>query len=203
MPKLITFDGPSASGKFTNSVKLCEYLGIERVNDTAFTVMKHMIESNLLVKNPVLRPLLWLGIVKLSHTFDWQKRDIFTLGGFWQHIIDYFAWHDISDNRDVLMDAFDTIMLSDGDSYPICSFYLDISTHNAQSRFIKRETQHRELRVEAVDLSESPDHKERDSALKGVANWLSERYPFFHVIDASRSEDAVFDEIVSLTEAAL
>ena len=203
MHKLITFDGISGSGKFTNSVKLCDHLGIERVNDTAFTVMKHMIESNLFFNDPILRPVLWFGIVKLSHKLDWQKREIFTLGGFWQHIIECFAWTDISDNRDALMDAFDTIILTNAeDIYPICSFYLNVNTRETRIRVIKRDNPNAgDIQIDEV--RELGGDKEQDKRFREVANWLSDRYPFFHIIDASQPEDKVFDEIVRLTEAAL
>ena len=208
MHKLITFDGPSASGKFTNSVKLCDYLGLERVNDSLFSVMRHMLDLGI-YSDSLLRPIIWLGIVRVSYAFDWKKREIFTLGGFWQYMIDFFVRRDISDDdRDVLMDAFDTIILTNAEGiYPICSFYLDISTYETKTRFIKREARlaktqgSEDIRIEG--LSESPQNREQDSAFRETANWLSNRYPFFHVIDASQSEDAVFEDIVRLAETAL
>ena len=106
------------------------------------------------------------------------------------------------------MDAFDTIILVNAeDIYPICSFYLDVNTYETKIRFIKREVQlggsqgPADIQIEGV--SESPGDKEQDKVLREIANWLSDRYPFFHIIDASQSEDKVFDEIVRLTEAAL
>ncbi len=208
MYKLITFDGPSASGKFTNSVKLCDYLGIERVNDSLFTVMRHMLDLGI-YSDSLLRPMIWLNMVRLSYAFDWKKREVFTLGGFWQYIINFFAWGDISDDdRDVLMDAFDTIILTNAeDIYPICSFYLDVSTYETKTRFIKREARLGKLQgledIQIKGLKESPQNRKQDESFREIANWLSGRYPFFHVIDASQSEDEVFDEIVRLTEAAL
>lgn len=207
MYKLITFDGPSTSGKFTNSVKLCECLGIERLNDSFYTVMKHILGLN--IYDSVSRLMIWLNIVRLSYAFDWKKREVFTLGGFWQYVIEFFAWNDISDDdRDALMDAFDTIILVNAeDIYPICSFYLDVNTYETKIRFIKREVQLSGLQgpadIQIEGVSESPGDKERDKVLREIANWLSDRYPFFHIIDASQSEDKVFDEIVRLTEAAL
>ena len=208
MYKLITFDGPSASGKFTQSCRLCKHLQIEQLNDSLFSVMRHMTDLGI-YSDSLLRPIIWLSIVRLSYAFDWKKREIFTLGGFWQYIIDFFAWGDISNNnRNVLMDAFDTIIQTNAeDIYPTCSFYLDVSTYETKTRFIKREarlakTQGLEdIRIDG--LSESPKNREQDRVLREAAYWLSGRYPFFHVIDAARSEDEVFNEIVRLTEAAL
>ena len=208
MHKLITFDGPSASGKFTNSAKLCDYLGIERLNDTLFSVMRHMLDLGIYT-DPLLRPIIWLNIVRLAYTFDWKKREVFTLGGFGQYIFDFFVLRDISDNdRDTLMDAFDTIIQTDAENiYPTCSFYLDVSTYETKTRFIKREARLAKLQgledIQIEGLKESPQNRKQDDRFREIANWLSDRYPFFHVINASRSEDEIFDEIVRLTEAVL
>ena len=206
MPKLITFDGPSASGKFTQSVKLCEHLGIERVNDTMFTLLNNQLNLEI-YQDPMLRPVLWTAIVRFSYAFDWQKRDVFTLGGFWKYIIDFLSWHDDID-FDVIMDALDTILLEKADDiYPICSFYLHVSDYQTKVRFIQREAKLNNLKgTENIDisgLSPSDSNVEQDEMFTRVSNFLSDRYPFFHIIDGGRSEDEVFDNILRLTEAAL
>ena len=204
MPKLITFDGPSASGKFTQSVKLCEHLGVERVNDSMFTLLKNQLDLSI-YSDPMLRPILWASIVRFSYAFDWQKRGIFTLGGFWQYIIDFLSWTDGIDFN-VILDALDTIILEQAsDVYPVCSFYLNVSDYETKVRFLGREAKLEKLEgdVEITGLSASDSNKKRDEILTRVSNFLSDRYPFFHVIDGSRSEDEVFDEIVRLAEAVL
>ena len=74
MYKLITFDGLSASGKFTNNVKLCEYLGIERLADSFFTLAKHVTGMNI-YEDLCLRLMCWLNIVTFAYRFDWKQRE--------------------------------------------------------------------------------------------------------------------------------
>ena len=82
------------------------------------------------------------------------------------------------------MDAFDTIILTNAKGiYPACSFYLDISAYESKKRFIKRESQLKELQIledrHMVELSESTQNQEQDRVFRETTNWLSGRYPFF------------------------
>ena len=206
--RLITFDGLSASGKWTFNCKLCEHLGIERVEFNCFNTIVNIVDSNgQLATDLVLRTLIWMTAIRYSYQFDWQKRDIFIIGGFWRLLIETYAW-DYYDEIDVLFDAVDTLITTKRDSIlPICSFYMDISSYEGKVREAKRGLANEDI-VATSDLniegiSEPSHYIEQDKRIQEAINLLADRYPFFHIIDAMRPEEEVFNEIVNITEEAL
>ena len=206
--RLITFDGLSGSGKYTQSNHLCDHFGIEWVQDDCLNTMMHVAERVIGDKDLIGRMTLWIAAVRLSYQFDWHKRDLFTMNSFWRFVIETFTWGDF-DNVDVLLDAVDTLLIEDrNDILPVCSFYLDISGYESSVRFIKREAQWSGLSGSPSDikiegLGENPEIIERDNRLIKITNHLADRYPFFHVIDGMRSEQEVFDDILRISEEAL
>ena len=199
MPRLITFDGPSASGKKTNNNKLCEHLGIVRRDDCFFSQAMQTLRMPVLSGR--VRPLVWSAVVGAAYKTEWihKGQDVFTIVAFWGWIIDYLRWNIREQSeRAEMIDAVDAILsIVSEDIYPICSFYLDISHYDAAQRFINREAKQR-FHVGIEDIAKP---LEEDKQTMEMLNWFADRYPFFHIIDASQSEEDVFNEVLTHVQA--
>lgn len=208
MFKLITFDGMSGSGKSTNHQKLCDHLNIKRVYDNIFSVIRQAIDHHLF-SGLDLRLVLWMAMVQLSWYLSWKHKDILVLSGYWQYIVDYFRFQKERDNRrDEIMDAIDKILFMDDKPAPLCSFYMNISSYKSKLRFLSREAYYglaedklENLTVGGVEDTEIA--RQNDARLQEIVNWLSDRYEYFHIIDADRPLDEVFSDVKHIVDGGL
>ena len=78
---------------------------------------------------------------------------------------------------------------------PRLSLYLRISEKESRLREAKRYADAKDWDVIQMDLKETPNEPVNEQRFRLMSDWLAEELDYFHIIDASRSKDEVYQDI--------
>lgn len=180
---IITFDGPPGSGKKTNTHKFCDRLEIKYESDL-FHHLRTIVNTLDLLPfktNRKFRLLNWLNLINLTYENHWRDAEISVACNYWVDLIDCVG------SDDEIIDSLDKLLQYEKQRLPFLSFYLHVPSDISIIRRVRRSTGFE------IEITE-----DNEDCIPEFVSMLTDRYPFFHIIDANRSEDEVFDEVLRI-----
>lgn len=180
---MISFDGWSGTGKTTQA------LAVNRHYDLPIIVWDNRYvdwEPEITTLGNAVRTLANI-VATLS-----ERDDLFTIDCCLFGVLRYLAFERLSlrqDNTKLLTSICDELFRGLLGREPVC-FYLYVPRSLADLRRMRRDYN--------VDLSASWDVDDLDGALESVVSEVSGQLSYFHVLDGSRSVEAISGEVFNI-----
>ena len=216
--KIITFEGPPASGKTTQNELLCKSLNLQPatfynwfhgmfkdyvrgyIGEDIFLINHETSMKTSQIAHAICQIRLFVG----AHKAGWFRDNECVVVDHFHECLTDLIYADVDTRRRGIQFFRDGLLL-DGGVEPVASFYLATPHAERVGRSMYRRYDRGFDSIEDTRglIKESPEDIAVDSNYNEIYQFLADEIPYFYFIDGTRSPDEIHSEVLGIVKENL